>query len=500
MPTPTTNISCWEDDPISTTDVVPIDQPSPDMSNANLRIRIAGTTPAVNKYAVGTPNFRYWTAAEALRRGANFWASLLPTGIRWQTGTTSLKVSLDEGVDLNAYYDRTGLLFYHDTVGGRTVYSGESPDVLCHELGHAVLDAIKPQLWNTSSKEVDAFHESFGDMSAILVALQLPTVRSAVLVETGGRLYRSNRVSRVAEQLGWALRQVRADLVDPDCLRNAVNSFFYRDPDTIPVTGPASILSSAPHSFSRVFTGAFFEALAGMVEIRNHQPTSDDLLQVSIDAGKLLVEAIILAPVVPDYYSQVAAHMIEADEDVFDGKYNQALRGAFIRHGVLTLGSVTEGAGASGVGMAGAALGIVGGAGTRAAGARGITSRRGLLDANMGVASLRAALPTIALSASQFGLGDRALMVQCAGQTKRFSVVSAGIDLNPAAPPSYEKAAQSFVEALFHRGRVEVNQARYANSKTAIRHPFSKKTHALVEVEDHLELQRLKFDCGLDCC
>jgi hypothetical protein len=57
-------------------------------------------------------------------------------------------------------------------------------------MGHAILDAIKPQLWDAASQEIPAFHESFGDMSAILSALQLQPLRLAVLQETSGRIYR----------------------------------------------------------------------------------------------------------------------------------------------------------------------------------------------------------------------------------------------------------------------------------------------------------------------
>src|SRR2546430_13513615 len=42
------------------------------------------------------------SAAEALRRGADFWGGLLPQGTSWQPGRT-LRVTLDAGVDLNAY-------------------------------------------------------------------------------------------------------------------------------------------------------------------------------------------------------------------------------------------------------------------------------------------------------------------------------------------------------------------------------------------------------------
>src|SRR5207248_3693758 len=157
--------------------------------------------------------------------------------------------------------------------------------------------------------EVGAFHESFGDMSAILSALQLSSVREGVLAETGGVLRRSSRLSRLAEQLGWAIRQSVPSAVEPDCLRNAVNTFFYRDPDTLPTTAPATSLSSEAHSFSRVFTAAFFEGLAGMLATTASRDERA-LLQVSQDMGAILFQVIRAASVVPTFMSQVAASML----------------------------------------------------------------------------------------------------------------------------------------------------------------------------------------------
>jgi hypothetical protein len=47
-------------------------------------------------------------------------------------------------------------------------------------------------------------------------------------------------------------------------LRNASNRFFYRKPDLLPPAADASKLSTEEHSFSRIFTGAFLDALARM--------------------------------------------------------------------------------------------------------------------------------------------------------------------------------------------------------------------------------------------
>jgi len=331
-------INAWEDDPgagAQPSGGQVIQRPVPVLRDQPLPIRIVhpASAPEAKPHPPGTAEFRYWTAAEALRRGADFWRALLP-GPSWEVGSI-LPVDLDFGVDLNAFYDREGLKFFHGTAAGRTVFSGESPDVVCHELGHALLDSFKPQLFDAASIEVAAFHESFGDMSAILSALQLPSLREGVLAETGGVLRRSSRLSRLAEQLGWAIRQSVPSAVEPDCLRNAVNTFFYRDPDTLPTTAPATSLSSEPHSFSRVFTGAFFEGLAGMLATAE---TRDEaaLLQVSQDMGTILVQGIRAASVVPTFFSQVAASMLGIAATRFSAQgYEAPLRSGFVRHGIL---------------------------------------------------------------------------------------------------------------------------------------------------------------------
>jgi hypothetical protein len=167
-----------------------------------------------------------------------------------------LPVDLDFGVDLNAFYDRVGLKFFHGTAAG-------------------------------------------------------------------------------AEQLGWAIRQSVPSAVEPDCLRNAVNTFFYRDPDTLPTTAPATSLSSGSHSFSRVFTGGFFEGLAGMLATTG---TRDEaaLLQVSQDIGAILVQGIRAASVVPTFFSQVAATMLGVAASRFSAQgYEAPLRSGFVRHGIL---------------------------------------------------------------------------------------------------------------------------------------------------------------------
>ncbi|MCA1692908.1 MAG: hypothetical protein LC733_12190, partial [Actinobacteria bacterium] len=321
---------------------------------------------------------------------------------------------------------------------------------------------------------VAAFHESFGDISAILVALQLPSVRQRAIAETEGR-YRSSRVSRVAEQMGWAVRQRQPCAVEPDCLRNAVNCFAYAPTDALPMLAPASALSSAPHSFSRVFTAAFFEAFAGMMVTLSRQPTADHLLEASHDAGRLLVAAVRAAPVVPDYYAQVAAQMIVADGVMFEGKYAAALEYGFLSRSVLSPASVTRGARPA---LAVAAM-------TPGPGAR--------------AAPRRSELPMITLPGHDFGLGSRPVIVSAAGEPGRLAVASNGLDGSPSTPLSAEMAARAFLSELVMRDRVDI-PGRPADDLGAPRSRM--RTHEVVEEGEALVVVRRLFEAPgtLACC
>jgi hypothetical protein len=449
-------VRVWEDDPLA--GAAAVEKTQPKLPKAPMGVTIDMTAPPARLYKPGSDKFRYWVAADALSRGAAFWKSVVPEDTTWVIGT-NLPVMLDAGDRLNAVYTRGDLRFFHTDVSGTMVYTGESPDVVSHELGHAVLDAIRPQLWDAMSHEVAAFHESFGDMSAILTALQLPAIRKEVLAETGGALYRSNRLSRVAEQLGWGLRQRQPCSADGDSLRNAVNCFSYQPPKSLPVSSPAVLLSSAPHSFSRVFTGAFFQTYAGMVTLLNRPPTSNDLLQASVDLGRLLVTAVQAAPVVADYFAQVAAHMLEADRDLFDNQYTSAIQFGFAGKGIISLQS-----------------------------ARAAATSPGPRLAGVDIAAVNAELPTSAFTGAEFGL-DRPVVMRVPAQPRRLAAAGVANDGGPLTAASAEDVAAGFLRELLLRQRVAVPDED-VDPVT----PGPLKTHRLVDQGDHLAVERVLVD------
>jgi hypothetical protein len=464
--TPRGSVNAWEDDPLEGTVV---QRPVPSLTAGKLKYRFGGPAIRPGLYEVGTAEFRYWTAAEALHRGADFWTARLPS-LKWQTGSI-LNVLLDEGMDLNAYYDRQALTFFHGQTSTGTVYSGESPDILCHEMGHAVLDGLKPQLWNVASHEAAAFHEAFGDMSAMLAALQLPTMRQLVLSATSGHINRNSRLSRLAEQLGAAIRETHPDGVSRDSLRNAANSFTYQDPLQLPSSAPAAQLSSEPHSFSRVFTGAFLDALAGMLVVTAGQqvrPTEQDLEVVSQHMGDILLAGIQQAPVVSNFYAQVAAGMVQASAAADPG-YPRVLKSAFIRRHILSLSS-----------------------------AAAVEPFRAALFPSGAAFSLDApseALGQLALAGNAYGLGDRPLVVETPSQPRHFPAKAAANAFGSIEPSASESTARGFVEDLFLRGKVDCDGAGV--DETRMDPVLGLKTHRLVDLGSMLRLERRLCDCGL---
>ena len=219
-------------------------------------------------YAPDTPEFLYWQLASALDRGKRSGRRIFRAPERWIPGRV-LPAVPGRGKDLNAFYDRKALRFFRDVDREdrqRSSSRARAPTSSTHEQGHAILDAIRPDLWDAPHFEVAAFHEGFGDLAAIFVALAEPRARRRRRRRDAATIpSRSNLVSRLAEELGAAVRDAYGpDAALPDALRDAVNAFRYTDPQGLPDDAPATALSAEPHSFCRVMTGACWDVLVAI--------------------------------------------------------------------------------------------------------------------------------------------------------------------------------------------------------------------------------------------
>lgn len=296
-----------------------------------------------------------WTGASGLPGTPQYQAALVYTTIAVALNLVQPKVArpLEKwatipklvaypraGNQLNAYYDRSALKFFYnlDAVTKKVVFACESSDVVSHELGHAILDALRPDLWNTASLEIFAFHEAFGDIMAVATVMEHPGAVELVLKETSGDLNKPNLASRVAEEMGQAIYHASSGRSGKvDCLRNAVNSHNYVNPDTLPDSGTG--LVKEPHSFSQVFTAAWYDCLVALYV----RLVSEDKLLPPIAMKKardlaltFLLRGVASANSVHEFFASVARAMLSVAATVEGGRWTATVRGAFEARKVLS--------------------------------------------------------------------------------------------------------------------------------------------------------------------
>src|SRR5262245_34322787 len=315
-----------------------ITPPTPPTGNV-ARVSVSGTA-REGRYAPHTSQFDFWQTQTALIRGLERWRDLDGALLsRWFGNRQTLPVNTNAGDDLNAFYDRRSLQFFSHTFQGRTVHSCESVDIVCHEQGHAFLDAIRRDFFDAPFVEAAAFHESFGDCYAMMVALADSGLRTAVLAASPD-LSSQQFLSQLAEELGDAIRrEFGPDSVEPGALRRALNTFQYADPATLPANAPASQLSREPHSFSRVFTGIFYDTIRNAF---NAGPkTATRLGQTATTIGKIWIAAVRNVPLTATVFQGVGRRMLQVDVTLNGGANAVFIQNAFRAHNINLGGATT---------------------------------------------------------------------------------------------------------------------------------------------------------------
>jgi hypothetical protein len=121
--------------------------------------------------------------------------------------------------DANAFYTRSGggaILFGYfratatdpgANIPGQVVFSCLSHDVIAHELTHALIDRLSPELAFRDSPHPDpyALHEGLSDLVAILDRFSLPSVVADEIRRANGRLTAASPLCVIAPQFGAAL-------------------------------------------------------------------------------------------------------------------------------------------------------------------------------------------------------------------------------------------------------------------------------------------------------
>ncbi len=270
----------------------------------------------------------------------NLMNKFLKTPVTHWSSVQSLYVEPRAGKQLNAYYDRQALRFFYamDPIKKVMVYASNSAEVVLHETGHALLDALRPDLFNVQSYEIWGFHESFGDIHAILNSLQYDLMIDTMLAQTKGDLRQSSVVTELAEEMGQAIYDLTGGKggYSAGCLRNAFNSFTYVEPETLPRDGMDNQLTNEPHSYSRVFTGTWYDLLVEIYEMNRR--VGQDPKTALIGARDVLTSytynAIPNVPATLRFYDAFAKAMLVQDK-LNDYKYNAVMNDVFIKRNIL---------------------------------------------------------------------------------------------------------------------------------------------------------------------
>jgi hypothetical protein len=319
-------------DPLAGAGAPPMRQMNPRANRPNNRAGfIYHRTAPQGLYQPATPGFLFWQCREAALAALDTWESHAGALRRWFSArrihlVQNAVAEFGAQPEPNAFYDRLGFQFFEFTGGAKTTFSGESTDVVAHEIGHGLLDAIRPDLWDTPYLEVSAFHEAFGDCAALLTALADPETRQAFLPLVNNH----NFLETTAEDLSDAIRRVAPNhnAAEP---RMALNTLQWQLPSTLPADGGPGALINEGHSFARIFTGCFYDLLRNLL---GAAATEAALQQTVSTAARLLIAGARSAPESARFFQAAGRAMSLADQQLNNGANRDAIGRAFGSHNI----------------------------------------------------------------------------------------------------------------------------------------------------------------------
>lgn len=305
------------------------EDPRPDRPVDRAGFNYVNQTPE-GEHPPGTPEFLFWQCRQAALAAVDAWENVDGPLSSWSQ-FLNLDLLQDSGEDLNAYYNRRSLSFFHQTVGDQTYFSGASTDVVAHEAGHGLLDVIRPDFWASFFFEVNAFHEGFGDVIAVLTALADGESRERLL-DRFPDLSQPNFVEATAEDLAQGISRAFPghNAGEP---RHCLNDFLWQRPTSLPNTGGPGELIGEIHSFGQIITGCIYDTLRNIfLNMTSQDPHS--LWTATETVARLFFEATRNAVQSTRFFRSVGNEMLDADLRQEGGANQDAILDAFRTHGI----------------------------------------------------------------------------------------------------------------------------------------------------------------------
>jgi hypothetical protein len=480
---------------------------TPAANRASGRVRfVPGPMPAQANYAPGTPQFVAWQCRQTALTTLDVYESVCGPLIGWQGSGSKKNLAVihdDPTPDLNAYYNRASISFFHFPVGATLVYSGASTDVVAHEAGHAILDSLRPDLWDVTMMEPAAFHEGFGDCIAVMMALSDKETRQKVL-GTGSTISKANFAEATAEELSGAIRAVAGPNHNASLPRRAFNSFLWKLPQTLPANGPPNVLINEVHSLGQLASGVYYDLIANIFAA-NATKTEVTLWNACKKATNLAVDAVRRAPIRPRFFETWGRTMMVIDNAA--GGANAAhIRAAFARHGITvgTTGFLTPQA-------------TLGNTGIKAASGAGMLTD----TAKRGMRSLLGVAPGTSLAMRRVDIGEQAVAevtaekpVDLTGLAEKLAGVVArvpqpafvgevegGLAVLGAVQSDfiYSSEVRDFVATLVRKSAIDLGGSKKKGKGSGFLGRDNVTTHAIERQGRNKVLKRVAFACGCGC-
>lgn len=242
-----------------------------------------------------------------IRKVVTMFERVLGTRLKWSwnkylVNTEPLRVYPHANPGRNAYYDRglRALRFeYFYEQGKKPIFTCRSLDIVSHEAGHAVIDAIKPG-WNIKesgriSIELAALQESLCDLTTLFLVLSKFDLVEYIVVQTKADLkHKDNILAIWSEQLETIPGVAGA--------RNAINEL------------KLSEAGAQVHRVSEVFTGAVYDILSDIFDLIRDPDIKDDsevLYLMSQYLLDLVVRSLVISPPEKAGFTDIAKGMID---------------------------------------------------------------------------------------------------------------------------------------------------------------------------------------------
>jgi hypothetical protein len=211
--------------------------------------------------------------------------------------------------DANAFYDieKKAIMFGYfeaaakvegSNLPGGVIFSCLSPDIVAHEVTHAILDSIHPRFTENTNPDVPAFHEGFADIVALLQRFTIKELIEHQIAQTSGDLGKFSFLGELATQFGNALESSRG------ALRGAIGKFDKEKNQWVKYEPDPSRYKTVfePHQRGALLVATIFDAF-----LRLYNSTTADLLRIASNGTGILQPGAIH----PDLVKRLAAAACE---------------------------------------------------------------------------------------------------------------------------------------------------------------------------------------------